>query len=126
MAGILYLIRLFVYHAAETEAVVKVRFNIMQRRLYHYITLPAMISSFGFGIAMILSNTSLIYMSWLQAKIVLVCLLAVCTFYSGRIVKEFASDTCTHTEKFFRFFNEVPTMLMIVIVFLAIFKSFLL
>ncbi len=52
MAGILYLIRLFVYHAAETEAVVKVRFNIMQRRLYHYITLPAMISSFGFGIAM--------------------------------------------------------------------------
>lgn len=122
MAGILYLIRLFVYHAAETESVVKDRFNIMEKRLYRYITFPAMISSVVFGVAMISINTSLLFRSWLQLKIIFVLLLIICTLYSGKIVKEFKNSSCNHSERFFRFFNEIPTLLMIAIVFLAILK----
>lgn len=125
MAGILYLIRLFVYHAAETEEVVKSRFKIMERRLYKYITVPAMLSSFVFGIAIIGHNPSLFSYPWLQLKLVLVILLAGCTGMSGKIVKQFANDTCQRSEKFFRVFNEIPTLLMVAIVFLAILKPWM-
>jgi putative membrane protein len=125
MAGILYLIRLFVYHAAESEAVVRERFKIMEYRLYRYITFPAMIASFIFGLFMIYLNSGLLDLRWMQIKLVLVILLAWSTVYSGGIVRDFASETNSRTERFFRFFNEFPTLLMLGIVFLVILKPVL-
>lgn len=122
MAGILYLIRLFVYHAAETESVVMQRFMVMEQRLYRYITLPAMISSYVFGIAMLTMNSGLFSFGWIHWKLALVLTLTISTLYSGRVVKDFAAGSCKHSEKFFRFYNELPTLLMIIIVFLAILK----
>ncbi|MCL4129665.1 UNVERIFIED_CONTAM: hypothetical protein GTU68_029988 [Idotea baltica] len=122
MAGVLYLIRLFVYHSAEAEQVVMERFKIMEHRLYRYITLPAMVSTFIFGIAMLLMNSTLFSFSWVHWKLTLVLILALSTLYSGKIVKDFSNDKCRHSEKFFRFFNELPTLLMVIIVFLAILK----
>ncbi len=122
MAGILYLIRLFVYHSIESEAVVEERFKVMEYRLYKYITVPAMVSSYVFGLWMILSQTSLLTYSWLQVKLLCVLLLTAATLYSGKIVRAFAVDNNKHSEKFYRFFNEVPTLLMIAIVFLVILK----
>lgn len=124
MAGILYLFRLFVYHAAETENVVKTRFKLMEQKLYRIITFPAMVAAFALGISMIASNPSLLQMPWMHSKIVLVVLLAGVTLYAGQCLKRFARDEVPGTEKFFRIINEIPTLLMMIIVFLVILKPF--
>jgi putative membrane protein len=98
------------------------RFKLMEYRLYKYITFPAMISSYLFGGWMILTQTALLGYSWLQVKLLCVLFLTLATLYSGRIVSEFAADNNKHSEKFYRIFNEVPTLLMIAIVFLVILK----
>jgi len=122
MAGILYLIRLFVYHAAEKEEVVRSRFKIMEYRLYRYITFPAMIASFVFGGLMLWLNPVLFSFSWMQSKLTLVAILTWSTARSGYYVKLFSKDENEKSEKFFRFFNELPTLLMLGIVLLVILK----
>lgn len=122
MAGILYLIRLFVYHSAETEAVVVERFKVMEYRLYRYITYPAMLASFLFGGVMLYLQPFLLSQSWMQVKLFCVFLMAAATEFSGKQVKSFAEDQNTFSEKFYRVFNEIPTLLMIAIVFLVILK----
>ena len=124
MAGILYLIRLFVYHSAEKESVVMERFKIMESKLYRLITFPAMIASLVFGVSMIVMSPTLLKMPWLHAKLFMVALLMGSTFYCGKILKLFAADQKPHHERFYRIFNEVPTLLMLVIVFLVILKPF--
>jgi putative membrane protein len=124
MAGILYLFRLFVYHAGETEAVVKSRFKIMEYRLYKYITAPAMVVAFGMGVWMLFLNPSLLQQAWMHAKLFFVVLLIGVTHYAGRLVKTFAADQNRRPERFFRIMNEMPTLLMIFIVFLVILKPF--
>lgn len=124
MAGILYLYRLFVYHAMETESVVKSRFVVMERKLYRFITLPSMWVAFALGVSMIALQPSLLSQAWLHAKLTLVVLLMVSTLAAGRIRVSLAQETCTISSKAFRFLNEFPTLLMIGIVLLVILRPF--
>lgn len=122
MAGILYLIRLFVYHAGETENVVKERFKLMEMRLYRMITLPAMGLAIGMGLAMILLSPGLLGERWFQFKLVLGISLALITFACGRFVRQFFIGHVNKHPRYFRILNEIPTLIMIVIVLLAILR----
>ena len=123
MAGLLYLPRLYVYHADNIgQPVLNRTFKIMERRLMLYIMNPAMIASFVFGIWMIALVPELLEDSWMQAK---VFLLVAMTGYHGALARWrrfFARDKNSLTPKFYRLINEVPTVLMILIVILAIVK----
>jgi protoporphyrinogen IX oxidase len=124
MAEILYLIRLFVYHAAETETVVKERFIVMERKLYSIITAPAMIASLVFGATMLGLNPILLSEPWMHAKLLFVACLMIATQYANRMRLQFALGSVPKSEKFFRIFNEIPTLLMILIVFMVILRPF--
>jgi len=123
MAGLLYLPRLYVYHAEKAEEpILNTTFKTMERRLMLYIMNPAMIASFVFGIWMIALVPGLLEDSWMQAK---VFLLVAMTGYHGALARWrrfFAKDENNLTPKFYRLINEVPTALMILIVILATVK----
>ena len=123
MAGLLYLPRLYVYHAEKAEEpILNTTFKTMERRLMLYIMNPAMIASFVFGIWMIALVPELLEDGWMQAK---VFLLVAMTGYHGALARWrrfFAKDENNLTPKFYRLINEVPTALMILIVILAIVK----
>ena len=123
MEGLLYLPRLYVYHAENLEEpILNTTFKTMERRLMLYIMNPAMIASFVFGIWMIALVPELLEDGWMQAK---VFLLVVMTGYHGALARWrrfFAKDENNLTPKFYRLINEVPTALMILIVILAIVK----
>ena len=124
MAGILYLFRLFVYHAQETEELVKSRFKIMEKKLYRIITFPAMWVSLFLGVTMVALQPYLLETQWFQIKGVLVLSLMGVTLWGGKILTDFSRDTCKISSKAFRFLNEIPTLLMIGIVLLVILKPF--
>ena len=124
MAGILYLFRLFVYHAAEREAVVKERFKVMERKLYKIIVVPAMLLAFALGIALIAMNPGLLHQPWLHAKLALVVALAGFSGFGGKLRRELERDVCRYSERTFRILNEVPTVLMVLIVLLVIVRPF--
>jgi putative membrane protein len=124
MAGILYLFRLFVYHVEETEPIVKARLHTMQWRLYRYITLPAMVASLVFGIALLRIDTHLLAMPWLHAKLLFVGGLIGMTLFGSAQIEDLKQGTCTYSSRTFRMLNEVPTLLMIAIVFLVVLKPF--
>ena len=123
MAGMLYLPRLFVYHAglpAGSEAQAAT-FKVMERRLLKAIMNPALIATWAFGLA--LAWMSGFYASpWLQAKFLLVLAMTGIHGWLARMVKDFAADRNTRGHKFYRILNEVPTLLMIGIVILAVVK----
>jgi protoporphyrinogen IX oxidase len=124
MAGMLYLPRLFVYHcAAEPGSEQSETFKVMERRLLKAIVNPAMIASWGLGLW--LAWTGSWYAShWLQAKVVLALALSALHGFFVRWVRDFAADQSRHSQKFYRIINEVPTILMIGIVVLAVVKPF--
>ena len=124
MAGLLYLPRIFVYHTEnQTNKNISDVFKTMQRKLYFYIMTPAMIISWIFGLLLIGSiGFEQLSTYWLKAKLVLVLLLTIYHFYLGVFLKKFEIDVNTKSSKFFRFFNEVPTILLILIIFIVIFK----
>ena len=129
MAGMLYLPRLFVYHCtAETGSVQSETFKLMERRLLRAIVNPAMIAATVLGLWLGWLGPDSHYgwfaSRWLQAKIVLVLALFVVHGMLARWVKDFAVDNNRHTEKFYRIINEVPTILLIAIVILAVVKPF--
>lgn len=124
MAGILYTYRLFVYHTAETENVVKDRFKIMERRLLRYITLPAALVALALGIAMIDLNPDLLKQGWFHVKLGLAVILLGMTHAAGVYRRQLEAGTCQRSERFFRIMNEVPTLLMIFIVLLVIVRPF--
>ena len=124
MAGILYLFRLFVYHAEETENVVKKRLHVMAYRLWRYITVPAMVASAVFGACMIGLAPSLLAAPWLHAKLLGVAGLVAMTLYGGSTIDALEEGTCRVSSRTFRILNEVPTLLMIGIVFLVVLKPF--
>ncbi len=124
MAGMLYLPRLFVYHAASKPGSEQSEtFKVMERRLLNFIMTPAMAVSWILGVALAIQGH---WMStpWFLAKFVLVIALSAMHGFFSRWVAEFARDRNTHTEKFFRIVNEIPTVLMIFIVLLATVKPF--
>jgi protoporphyrinogen IX oxidase len=125
MAGMLYLPRLFVYHAAATKGSDKSEtFKIMERRLLRLIINPAMIATWLFGIGMILINPTLLEQGWLHAKLGLLVLMQVCHALFARWRREFEHDANKHSAKFYRMVNEAPTLLLIAIVILVVVKPF--
>lgn len=124
MAGILYLYRLFVYHSQETESVVKDRFKIMESRLYRYITMPAMMAAVTFGGAMLVLDPRLLAMPWLHAKLLFVAGLVWMTWFSSQQIEALADGTSKVTTRTFRLLNEVPTLLLVLVVFLVVLKPF--
>jgi len=129
MAGMLYLPRLFVYHCeAEKGSKQSETFKVMERRLLRAIINPAMIATWALGLWLAWLGPDSRYgwfdSGWLQAKIVLVLLLSAVHGLFARWVKAFAADQNQHSQKFYRIINEVPTILMIGIVILAVLKPF--
>ena len=123
MVGLLYLPRLFVYHAdAEIGTVRAETFKVMERRLLKAIMTPAMIASFIFGVWIIALNHGLVFETWFQIKVVLMILLSVYNDYLGKCLAALKNSTNTKSAKFFRIINEIPTVILIIVVFLAIFK----
>ena len=124
MAGLLYLPRIFVYHVenSQKEEIKKI-FEIMEKRLYFYIMNPAMILSWIFGILLIHSQGIIsLGLLWMKTKLGLVIILTAYHFYLLAVLKDFQSDNNTKSSKFFRIINEVPTILLIIIIFVVIFK----
>ena len=123
MAGLLYLPRIFVYHSENNKEIISNVFKTMERKLFYYIMTPAMILSWLFGLALIheigfeqLANF------WLQLKIILAILLTAYHFYLGFLLNQFKLDQNNKTSKFYRYINEIPTLLLILIVFIVVFK----
>ena len=124
MAGLLYLPRIFVYHTENSSniEVCKV-FKVMERKLYFYIMYPAMLLSWIFGLALIHSvGAELLNALWMQAKFFLVVILTAYHFYLGSLLYQFKLDQNRKTSKFYRYINEIPTLLLILIIFIVIFK----
>ena len=125
MAGMLYLPRLFVYHAdAEKGSDKSETFKIMERRLMRLIINPAMIAAFLFGILMLVANTGLLQQPWMHVKLTLVILMSAIHGLFSRWRKAFERDLNTRPAKFYRIWNEVPTLLLVLIVILAVVKPF--
>ena len=124
MAGLLYLPRIFVYHAETKNNIGQHEtFKIMERKLYNYIMMPAMILTFLFGLLLIHSiGFSLFSELWMQIKIVLILSLTHYHFYLGKCVRLFAANQNIKSPKFYRIINEVPTILLIIIIFIVVFK----
>ena len=124
MAGLLYLPRIFVYHVENKEKKEATDiFEVMERRLFYYIMRPAMIFTWVFGIILIhLNGIEIFSQLWMQIKIVLVILLSVYNDYLGRCFVALKNYTNTKSAKFFRIINEIPTLILIIVVFLVIFK----
>ena len=124
MAGLLYLPRIFVYHTEnQSDKNISNVFKTMERKLYFYIMTPAMLISWIFGILLIGSiGFDQLSTYWLKTKLILVILLTLYHFYLGNFLHKFKMDLNTKSSKFFRFFNEVPTILLILIIFIVVFK----
>ena len=123
MAGLLYLPRIFVYHSETDKHEVKETFKIMEKRLFVFIMNPSMILSWLFGFLLLHSiGIQSLQESWMIAKLILVISLTFYHFFLFGCLKRFASDDNNHSSKFFRIINEVPTVLLIVIIFLVVFN----
>ena len=124
MAGLLYLPRIFVYHVENKGSLETCEiFKVMERRLYNYIMMPAMMLSWIFGLLLIGSiGFDQMTNKWLQIKLFLVIVLTVYHFFLGVCLKKFSLDLNTYSSRFYRIFNEVPTILLILIVFIVVFK----
>ncbi|MEM8574516.1 MAG: protoporphyrinogen oxidase HemJ [Pseudomonadota bacterium] len=125
MAGVLYLPRLFVYHTeAEIGSKQSETFKIMERRLLKAIIVPAMIASWVFGLILAYYLVNWAQAGWFHAKLLLVILMSGFTGMLSRWTRDFAQDRNTHSQRFFRIANEVPTLLMIAVVILAVVRPF--
>ena len=123
MAGLLYLPRIFVYHAQAEHDSQREIFKIMERKLYNYIMMPSMLLSWLFGILLIHSlGFSVLSELWMKVKTVAVIILTFYHFSLGKYLSDFAQDNNKSSSKFFRIYNEIPTVILIVVIFAAIFK----
>ena len=125
MVGLLYLPRLFVYHADTEIGTVRAEtFKVMERRLLKAIMTPAMIASFIFGIWIIALNHGLVFETWFQVKFVAVLAMAACHGKFSKMQRLLENDVKPLSSKTYRIWNEIPTVLMIIIVFMAVLKPF--
>ena len=123
MAGLLYLPRIFVYHSEATHDSQKQIFKIMERKLYNYIMMPAMLLSWIFGVLLIHNLGFNVFNElWMQIKIISVLILTYYHFMLGKYLHDFAVDNNHKATKFYRIINEVPTIILIVVVFVVVFK----
>jgi putative membrane protein len=123
MAGLLYLPRIFVYHSVALHDSQKEIFKVMEKKLYNYIMMPAMLLSWLFGILLIHSLGFSIFLElWMQIKTAAVIILSYYHFTLGKYLKDFSMNNNQKTSRFFRIYNEIPTIILIVVIFVAIFK----
>jgi protoporphyrinogen IX oxidase len=123
MAGLLYLPRIFVYHSENSNEVISNVFKVMEKKLFYYIMTPAMVLSWIFGLLLI-HETGFQQLAnlWLQLKLILVILLTTYHFYLGLLLNQFKLNQNRKTSKFYRYINEIPTLMLVLIVFIVIFK----
>lgn len=122
-AGLFYLPRLFVYHAEATEPAIRDRLKIMERRLLVMTDIGAALA-IAFGIATLATESFYVHAGWLQVKLALVLLLVIYHGMLVRLTRDFARDRCAWTSRALRSFNEVPSVLLLAIVILAVVKPF--
>ncbi len=123
MAGLLYLPRIFVYHAENKNEIITNVFKTMERKLFYYIMTPAMVLSWLFGLLLIHEiGFSQLASLWLQLKLILVIFLTGYHLYLGSLLNQFKLDQNKKASKFYRYINEIPTLLLILIVFIVVFK----
>jgi protoporphyrinogen IX oxidase len=122
-AGLFYLPRLFVYHADTVDPLGVERFRIMERRLFAIMTVGA-VATVVFGIAMLVAFPPYLSMAWLHVKLALVALLIAYHGYCYKLMRDFARNRNARTARWYRLFNEVPSLFLIAIVALAVVKPF--
>ena len=124
MAGLLYLPRIFVYHSQNnTHPIISEVFKVMEKKLFYYIMTPAMILSWIFGLILIHEiGFDKLGQKWMILKLIFVVLLTIYHLYLGKILGQFKLDSNRHSHKFYRYINEIPTLLLILIIFVVIFK----
>ncbi|NJL83963.1 MAG: protoporphyrinogen oxidase HemJ [Chloroflexaceae bacterium] len=128
-AGLFYLVRLFVYHAEASQmpepaqTILKEQYQLMEKRLYNIITTPGMVVTVAMAAGLIYTEPEVLKASWLHIKLAFVALLLIYHHWCGRIIKKLAQDECHWSGQQFRVFNEAPTVLLVAIVLLAIFKN---
>ena len=128
-AGLFYLVRLFIYHVeaqAEPEpaqSILKGQYAIMEKRLYNIITTPGMIVTVAMAVALLWAMPEYLQNGWMHAKLGLVAVLLGYHFYCGRLMKMLANDQCKWSSKQLRALNEAPTLLLVTIVMLVVFKN---
>lgn len=120
-AGLFYLPRLFVYHAAAEDPVSLERFVIMERKLYFYIMTPGAVLTLGFGFWLLGYGFSGM---WLNVKLGLVIALILFHMYCGKLLIDIKNDPKSHSNKFYRWVNEIPTVFLVAIVILVVVKPF--
>jgi len=124
-AAMFYLPRLFVYHSSTTDEAGKARFCMMEDKLYRIIMQPSMIITLVFGIwLLVLAWDAFAASGWLWIKLATVALLLGYHHYCARLIRAFAVDQNPHSEKFYRVFNELPALALILIVILVVVKPF--
>ena len=123
MAGLLYLPRIFVYHSENSNEIITTVFKTMERKLFYYIMTPAMVLSWLFGLALLheIGFNQLVNL-WLHLKLILVILMTIYHFYLGHLLYKFKLNQNEKTSKFYRFINEIPTLLLVFIIFIVVFK----
>jgi putative membrane protein len=122
-AGLFYLPRLFVYHADAGDAISIERFKLMERRLYTLMSIGAA-AGVGLGAAMLVASPAYLNMPWLRIKLALVLLVIFYHAYCFKLLRDFAQDRNARSARWYRAFNEVPSLLLIAIVLLAVVKPF--
>lgn len=128
-AGLFYLVRLFVYHAEASQepepaqTILKKQYEIMEKRLYRIITTPGMLVTVAMAIGLLVTEPEVLRDGWLHIKLVFVAALLAYHHYCGRIMKKLAAGECKWTGQQFRALNELPTIFLVVIALLAVFKN---
>jgi protoporphyrinogen IX oxidase len=128
-AGLFYLVRLFVYHAEASQepepaqTILKKQYEIMEKRLYHIITMPGMVVTVAMAIGLLTTEPEILRDRWLHIKLAFVAALLIYHFYCGRIMRKLAAGECKWSGQQFRALNELPTIFLVVIVLLAVFKN---
>ena len=124
MAGLLYLPRIFVYHSQNNaQPIISEVFKVMEKKLFYYIMTPAMILSWIFGLILIHEiGFDKLGQKWMILKLIFVVLLTLYHLYLGKILGQFKLGSNKHSHKFYRYINEIPTLLLILIIFVVIFK----
>lgn len=128
-AGLFYLVRLFVYHAEASQqpepaqSILKSQYEIMEKRLYHIITMPGMVVTVVMAIGLLTTEPEVLKDGWLHIKLAFVVALLAYHFYCGRLMRRLATGECKWTGQQFRALNEAPTVLLVAIVLLAVFKN---
>ena len=124
MAGLLYLPRIFVYHSQNSsQHIISEVFKVMEKKLFFYIMTPAMILSWLFGLLLIHEiGFQQLGQTWMILKLIFVLILTIYHLYLGRILGQFNLDLNKHSHRFYRFINEIPTLLLILIIFVVVFK----